>query len=809
MSDESKLENDHHLQLRAEMSELRELVGNLVSLIDIKVQPNNPKLGTCHVWKEACKSKLLTTKGAKQEDPREACSTNACKRDKQQQLEQQQNIAKTSVGIGTSLRTIEQLEQNKLEQKEWAATSCQNNKTTTNNNSMQQQQLRPDSLGTEAKGSPKRPWRILVDTGAELSVAPRSFAAEIPLSSLQPTDLQLQTADGKKIEAYGMRTLQLLTHSFSFKMSFVIANVSQPLLGLGSLLRNDLSLHLDHQLGHYLGNNLGGKIQLEQRGLQIYLSACPVEAGLSHLMTGNLLQQSLLPEAKKQSKELSQDEGGAKPSFPLARPKQHRQLRNKTAIGQQQAFTKIAQKQPKEKKQEGQRAVDKLRMQHLRFIEKVQLDLLSPEHPKHSLDEAMAQDLSLRILVATSLMKRWQLSTARLGTAWPPELATIHLRQLGMTQCLVDHSMFVGHELCIMIQGESLIIGGEKTEQECFLQKLSAKIPLKDTNKLGDKNPLIFQDRSLELNQAEKSISLSLTSAFIQQLLCSYNLQDAKATSLPQEELEQEASRSLILDASRTKLYREIVGALVWASMSRPDISFWAQNLAKSSANPTENNERQLVKVLLYLRGTKHFSINLQPPRKWERANCLELLAFSGTAWPEVGRSIMNVSLFLMGVPLATSTTTQATTPKATQLASVRLACRMAFHTKLVLQQLRVVKPLSLRVLLGGPLAVQLGLSRKARHLELHSWFGQFQLSKVGPQSNLAESLTYKLGTSGLHRLLPRLKMHTRSAEKLALHTELGLGEVASFESSSGSFFIGSLTQTPAMEELCASQPWF
>ena len=165
----------------------------------------------------------------------------------------------------------------------------------------------------------------------------------------------------------------------------------------------------------------------------------------------------------------------------------------------------------------------------------------------------------------------------------------------------------------------------------------------------------------------------------------------------------------------------------------------------------------------------------------------------------------MNVSLFLMGVPLVTSTTTQATTPKATQLASVRLACRMAFHTKLVLQQLRVVKPLSLRVLLGGPLAVQLGLSRKARHLELHSWFGQFQLSKVGPQSNLAESLTYKLGTSGLHRLLPRLKMHTRAAEKLALHTELGLGEVASFESSSGSFFIGSLTQTSAMEQLCAS----
>ena len=312
----------------------------------------------------------------------------------------------------------------KKEQQQAATITKQQPTTTTCSNN----KLRPDSLGTEAKGSPKRPWRILVDTGAEISVAPRSFAAEIPLSSLQPSDLKLQTATGKNIAAYGMRTLQLLTHGFSFEMSFVIAEVSQPLLGLGSLLRNNLSLHFDNQLGHYLGNNLGGKIQLEQLGLQIYLSACPVKPGLSHLMMGNQLSHSLLPEAKKQVQKMSLDEGGAKPSLPLAKPKQHWQPRNKKAIGQQQAFTKEAQKQQEEKKQKGQKAADKLRMQHLRFTEKVQLDLLSPEHPKHSLDEAMAQDLSLRILVTTSLMKRWQLSTARLGTAWPPAQATIQLR---------------------------------------------------------------------------------------------------------------------------------------------------------------------------------------------------------------------------------------------------------------------------------------------------------------------------------------------------------------------------------------------
>ena len=366
----------------------------------------------------------------------------------------------------------------------------------------------------------------------------------------------------------------------------------------------------------------------------------------------------------------------------------------------------------------------------------------------------MAQDLSLRILLTISLMQKWQLTTARLRTALPPQQATIQLRKLGLKESLVDHSIFVGHELCVMIQEDSLLIGGEKQKQECFIRELSANFPLQDINQLGDKNPLIFQGRSLELNQAEKSISLSLPLAFYQQLLCRYNLQDAPATSLPQEELEQKASRwNIILDAQRTKLYQDTVGALVWSSLSRPDISFSVQTLAKSFTKPTEHNERQLEKVLLYLKGTMHFSISLHPPRKWEKATSFELIAFSAASWPEVGRSTIGVSLFLMGVPLAASTATQAKTIKAAQLESVRLA----FHTKTLMQQLRLVKPLTLRVLLGGPLAVQLGLSRKARHLDLFSWFGQFQLSKVGPQSNLAESLTYNLGTSGLHRLLPKL----------------------------------------------------
>ena len=158
-----------------------------------------------------------------------------------------------------------------------------------------------------------------------------------------------------------------------------------------------------------------------------------------------------------------------------------------------------------------------------------------------------------------------------------------------------------------------------------------------------------------------------------------------------------------------------------------------------------------------------------------------------------------------MGAPCATSTTTQATTTRAAELVSVRMACAQAIHTKSLLQDLQLDQPMSLRVLTGGPLAMQVGLSRKSRHLDLWSRFGQFQLSKVTPQQNLAAALTNNHTASGLHRLLPKLKMHTRSAEALALSTGLGRGP-AFFRSRSSSFFIGVLRKPPAMAQLVTAK---
>ena len=421
-----------------QLTNLQEAVGNLVLLLDSfhKGDQSSFELDNMHEQQRACKDKL--SRGAKQEDPNIACSSKACKQTKEQEQEQQMQLDQAR--LHSSQQKLEQEEKQQTIGHNNSLGAISNNSSLGNNRLGRLQQECRESFEQQPqafKRSSLQLWKILIDTGAELSVAPLDFAAEIQLSPLNQ-DLQLVTAKGEAIETYGLRTVQLLTQSFSFEMSFVIANVKQPLLGLGSLLRENLTLQLDNNLGHQLGNKAGEKIQLEQRGLQLYLSACPTELELTPCIKGNLLSNSLLPEAMvgpKVEKQLGKSEliqgGAVHHSLPLGNLEQNRPQKNKKAIGQQAALPKAKSKQ----KPIGRTKASKLRnWEKTSYIEQMQLALLERENPRASLDHNTGKELSLRVFVTLSLMKRWQLTTARVHTALPQNLATSQLRELGLRE---------------------------------------------------------------------------------------------------------------------------------------------------------------------------------------------------------------------------------------------------------------------------------------------------------------------------------------------------------------------------------------
>ena len=535
-----------------------------------------------------------------------------------------------------------------------------------------------------------------------------------------------------------------------------------------------------------------------------------MELELTSSMIGILQNKSLMPETKldepKASLELRKHrempkKGGATSNFTLEKLGHLRQHANKAAIGQQQALT--TQVKSKKKKLDQTGAANKLRpWAKTRIIDEIQLALL---HPK-SLEQNTAQEISFRVVLTWSLMNKWQLQTIRFKEAQPQETILGQLRKLGLDQCSLNTQLVLGDHLFVMLDGTSLLIGGQDQMQECFLNELSAIMPLDSTTKLADDTPLTFLDRTVELDQAEKSISLRVPLASLQQLLEQHGITDAQSIG-SLEELYSEASSlpSHSLDAEKAKLHKRTVGILIRMASARPDAAFAIRQLCGSLTRPTEKDDVQLNKVLGYLRRTQAYAIKLQPPRRVTRAKSFDLLAFASTSWIQARNSAFGVCLFLMGVPLAASSNIQATGVRAAELSSVGLACQIAAHTKLLLQQLGFVKPMNLQVLTGGSIAMQLGLSKHQRHVQLDSCFGQFQLSKVRFNKDLASKLTYNLPACELHWLLPKLRMHNKIADARALPPVLCEKE-AFFVGRPCSFYIGAVSFPPNMEELGLEQ---
>ena len=209
-----------------------------------------------------------------------------------------------------------------------------------------------------------------------------------------------------------------------------------------------------------------------------------------------------------------------------------------------------------------------------------------------------------------------------------------------------------------------------------------------------------------------------------------------------------------------------------------------------------------------------HYSLSLHPANKRapEEDKNLELLSFSASSWTGACQSLSTACLLLWGAPLLTSCRTACADNQVNaELDSVKLALQTASFTKSLLQHLALeqlaipvmisLKTSSLHMELdnGKPLAMQLGLSRRNKHLKLN---GQLCLSRVLPHKNHAQSLT---NNAPDETMLAKLRIDKEAAETGALSTVFGEG-LASLVSSS-SLLVGMVATKPSqMEKLSPCQ---
>ena len=616
-------------------------------------------------------------------------------------------------------------------------------------------------------------------------------------------------------------------------VSFVIANVSQALIGMDILGSNQLSL-IQSFYGFYLVNSAGALTQLHPRGHLLYLEAWPREFGFNNCRGSNLqsMQASLLNDKGRTQEEAVATSGGAShDSLPLENLREQ-QAKNTANLGTTTALPEEGAKRRRKKKkkkpaakeasqdrsqrsleQQGQKpATTQLRsLEKPRIIKELEM-VAEKEESNNSLGSIDLQQLSLRILLTLSLSKKWLITTTRAREACSQDALGEQLRNIGLGQHKMQPNIFCGDELVILLDQTCILIGGSEMQQECFFCELSALTSLESPKKLAQDNQISFGNLILDYQEASNSISLSVSPCFVDELLQNHDLaQDEFTQSLQQERLQnQEASEHIALEADQKELYKQAVGDLDWLAKScRPDLSFEAHLLAQSLESPTTSHQKQLRKVLRHLAQTKHCSLSLHPTTKMtrEKLQNLELVAFSSTSWTEAGKATSTAYLQLWGAFLiASCETSGAQQQDIAELESMRLALGLACLVRSLLQQLDMDKleevvPIKLRtsswkeeLVDGRPIAQQLGLSRRNKHQQLR---GQLQISKVHPSKNLAHSLSHNASDK---TMLAKLRINPKGDETGALSTVFG--QRSAFLLSSSSLVVGMVSlEHPKMEK--------
>ena len=178
----------------------------------------------------------------------------------------------------------------------------------------------------------------------------------------------------------------------------------------------------------------------------------------------------------------------------------------------------------------------------LRSLEKTriikEIELAAEEESRDSLGSKDLQELSLRILLTLSLRNKWLITTTRATGACSEEALGNQLRTLGLEENKVDNNIFSGDELVILVHKQCILIGGTDQQQELLFCELSALIPLDPPTKLDQGTQVSFCNRTLEYKESSHSISLSVSTSFVEELLQRHDLTEVEpTTSLQEEEL--------------------------------------------------------------------------------------------------------------------------------------------------------------------------------------------------------------------------------------------------------------------------------
>ncbi|KAK6152772.1 hypothetical protein DH2020_012411 [Rehmannia glutinosa] len=235
----------------------------------------------------------------------------------------------------------------------------------------------------------------------------------------------------------------------------------------------------------------------------------------------------------------------------------------------------------------------------------------------------VVKPLTIRIMFSLAITRGWKIHQVDVNNAF-------------LKGNLKEHSH--GNFLMILVYVDDiLIIGDSQAEILQVITTLDAKFSLKN---LGEVSYFL----GLEVHRISHGIILNQTK-YISDLLAKASMANCKPCHTPCC-----PSIKLSLHDSpafeHPSLYRSLIGALQYLTMTRPDISFAVNKLSQFLHSPTINHWKACKRVLRFLHGTKHLGLLFKPVSR------MALEGFADADWASCiddRRSTSGYCIFLGG----------------------------------------------------------------------------------------------------------------------------------------------------------------
>ncbi|KAJ9552360.1 hypothetical protein OSB04_016405 [Centaurea solstitialis] len=273
--------------------------------------------------------------------------------------------------------------------------------------------------------------------------------------------------------------------------------------------------------------------------------------------------------------------------------------------------------------------------------------------------------------------------------AWFQRLSSF-LTQLGFTCSRADTSLFVFRRnsciLYLLVYVDDIILTGNNNDFIAqFVSRLHKEFAIKDLGKLS---------YFLGLEASYTNDGLFLTQAkYAHDILSRAGLLDTKPVSTPLTTSSQLVSHG---DAfSDPTLYRSLVGALQYLTITRPDLSYAVNQVSQFFHAPTVNHFQAVKRILRYVKGTLSFGLT------FKRSPNISVVAYSDADWArciETRRSTYGYSIFLGGTIVSWSAKKQPTVSRSSCESEYRALANTASEVVWITSLLR-----DLHVFLAAP----------------------------------------------------------------------------------------------------------